>query len=245
MYIAIGIRVDVTPEEPAKQVRQPLRGEAGTTTLSENLAALPTERYRVEKYQVADPADVDGDCVDDITEFANLGDMNPVNPAAYADPNDGVVAVPDLAAFRAQGSETHPGALLKFVILNWDTARPAVYFMNTKLYPSHQTFFRSVGLEEEGAINGTVTCDPTFVLPRRGVPGFHYFYLPLVLDEGFLAHVVLMHTVLAASLWFIDDNLALQVGNYLLHAQERLPQLRASRIPLVFDTELYGDVEFL
>ena len=34
------------------------RGEAGTTTLAENVAALPAERYQVEKYQVGDPADV-------------------------------------------------------------------------------------------------------------------------------------------------------------------------------------------
>ena len=45
------------------------RGEAGTTTLAENVEALPVERYSVEKYLIADPADVDGDCVDDITEL--------------------------------------------------------------------------------------------------------------------------------------------------------------------------------
>ncbi len=58
------------------------RGEADTTTLAENVEALPKERYRVEKYLVSDPADVDGDCVDDITELDNLGSMNPVNSAA-------------------------------------------------------------------------------------------------------------------------------------------------------------------
>ena len=34
------------------------KGEAGTTTLAENVEALPEERYRVEKYLIADPADV-------------------------------------------------------------------------------------------------------------------------------------------------------------------------------------------
>ena len=61
------------------------RGEAGTTTLAENMEALPAERYRVEKYLIADPADVDGDCIDDITELDDLGNMNPVNPAAAID----------------------------------------------------------------------------------------------------------------------------------------------------------------
>ena len=29
----------------------------------------PRKRYRVEKYRVSDPADIDGDCIDDITEL--------------------------------------------------------------------------------------------------------------------------------------------------------------------------------
>ena len=52
------------------------KGEAGTTTLAANLEALPKERYRVEKYLIDTPADIDGDGVDDIS------DPNPVNPAA-------------------------------------------------------------------------------------------------------------------------------------------------------------------
>ena len=62
-------------------------GQAGTTTLAENVAALPAERYRVEKYLIADPADVDGDCIDDITELADPVGMNPVNPATVPSPS--------------------------------------------------------------------------------------------------------------------------------------------------------------
>ena len=66
-------------------VEYPVRvtlGEDGTTTLAENLSALPGESYRVEKYLSADPADVDGDCTDDITELNDPSGMNPVNAAA-------------------------------------------------------------------------------------------------------------------------------------------------------------------
>ena len=81
------------------EVAQPVlvkRGEAGTTTLAENVEALPAERYRVEKYLIADPADVDGDCIDDITELGDPVGMSPVNAAAAIALNDGAVAVPDL-----------------------------------------------------------------------------------------------------------------------------------------------------
>ncbi len=141
----------VTFDADGTQLQVPVavtRGVAGTTTLSENLAALPAERYRVEKYQIADPADVDGDCTDDVTELENLENMNPVNPATIPDPIDGVVAVPDLAAFQAQGNEVYPGVLLKFVVLHWDTARPAVYFMNTKRHLTHPPFLEAVDLRD-------------------------------------------------------------------------------------------------
>ena len=48
------------------------KGAADTTTLAENVEALPKERYRVEKYQIVNPADIDGDCIDDMTELQNL-----------------------------------------------------------------------------------------------------------------------------------------------------------------------------
>ena len=79
-------------------VEYPVRvvlGEDGTTTLSENVAPLPKDRYRVQKYSIEEPADVDGDCTDDITELGNLGPMNPVNAAPSIDLSDGAVALPD------------------------------------------------------------------------------------------------------------------------------------------------------
>ena len=76
------------------------RGEASTTTLAENVAALPVKRYRMEKYLIADPADVDGDCTDDITELDNLGTMNPVNAAPSIPFSDGAVALPDQESIR-------------------------------------------------------------------------------------------------------------------------------------------------
>ena len=85
------------------------RGEDGTTTLSENVAALPKERYRVEKYLVAEPADVDGDCTDDITELNNLGAMNPVNPGSPIESALGGVALPDRETFETFATSV-PGA---------------------------------------------------------------------------------------------------------------------------------------
>ena len=120
------------------------RRGAGTTTLSESVAALPKDRYRVEKYLVANPADVDGDCVDDITELGNPATMNPVNPAAAIAIATGAVAVPSLAAFDtiSRGEKKFFG---KFIIFGLDTDRPGIYFQNTNKYLGHEGFLQSRG----------------------------------------------------------------------------------------------------
>ena len=58
------------------------------------------ERYRVEKYLMADPADVDGDRIDDITELNSLGAMNPVNPGRTLEISEGAVSIPDRQTFE-------------------------------------------------------------------------------------------------------------------------------------------------
>ena len=105
------------------------------------MAPLPRERYRVEKYLVSDPADVDGDCVDDIAELRDAAGMNPVNPAAM-EPSDGVVAIPDHATFERLDYQQ----VLKFVLVDMDTDRPHLYFVNATTHPLHQGVLGCLGL---------------------------------------------------------------------------------------------------
>ena len=102
-YFVLYVKHDVGGRTLAQPVAVVL-GEDGTTTLAENVEALPTEHYRVEKYLVADPADVDGDCDDDISELGALGTMSPVNPAGAIALSDGAVAIPDDPTLHAMTS---------------------------------------------------------------------------------------------------------------------------------------------
>ena len=215
------------------------RGEAGTTTLAENVEALPKERYRVEKYLVADPADVDGDCIDDITELNNLGQMNPVNPAAAIDISDGAVTVPNRAAFEALYNRRSQG-YIKFVLFGLDTARPGVYFMNVQTHRYHLHFLDAVGMDQylPGTIVGEVIYDPKLVAPN-GSPGVYWYWLRAGPPFRFVARA---HTVLAASMPLIDDNLAFFMGNHSLMYE--LPLYRASRILLVFEQDIHTKTGF-
>ena len=233
-------------------------GESGTTTLAENIPALPKERYRVEKYLVADPADVDGDCIDDVTEWENLGEMNPINSAPSVDRINGVVAIPDQDLFAELALEINDdSSYVKFILLGIRTDRPRLYFIDTSPVLSHQEFVQAVGLESvfERAISGEVTYRANLTAPdgRRGVYTYN-------LQQGNVLRIhkngrfsrrsvedrLLVHSVLAASMSVVEENLALYVSNTMLRPfQSQLPALRASRVPLVFDEDILPEVSSL
>ena len=194
-YFVLYVRHDVdgTTVEVPVLVK---RGEAGTTTLAENVAALPKERYRVEKYLVADPADVDGDCIDDLTELADPVGMNPVNPAAALALTDGAVAIPDVETFETlslYGS-------VKFIVVGIDTDQVRIYFANTETYEQHADFLEALGYEWYEAIDGSLTYAPDLVAPD-GNPGVYYYYLEPSYSFSLAAR---FYTVLAASMPLLE-----------------------------------------
>ena len=181
LYVSHEVDTDTTVEIPVLVKR----GEAGTTTLAEkNIPALPKERYRVEKYAVTDPADVDGDCIDDLTELDNLGRQNPVNPAAEIDSNDGAVAILD--------RETLLRTLYIFVLFDLDTDSPSVYFANTQTHRHHNIFMSAMGIDrsQPGIITGTISYTPWFVAPD-GSRGVYHYSLSFPRRLAYLAHSVL------------------------------------------------------
>ena len=226
-------------------------GQAGTTSLAENVAALPEERYRVEKYLIADPADVDGDCIDDITELEALGRMNPVNPAASIDISDGAVAVPDRETFetlsRARSAGWAGKSQLKFIVLGLDTDRPRVYFQNTKTHSAHKYFMDAFGLmsgQSGGLLRGSVVYDPELVAPDGSLGA--YFFWSQVWSEDSFRVVSRLYALIAASMPVLEDNLAWYWrNNDLLFFQSELPLYRQSRIDLVFNEDVYPETGFV
>ena len=219
-------------------------GKAGTTTLAENVEALPAEHYRVEKYLIADPADVDGDCVDDITELGDPVGMNPVNPAPAIALSDGAVAIPDRETFETLAfyQET-----VKFVLIDMDTDAPGVYFMNTENYQRHAAFLDTVGIEwdQDGLIFGWIIYDSKLVAPDGSQGAYYYQLLPRNTGSGF-SLLLRSYTLLAASMPLLDDNLALHISNDELRSlRSSLSLYRESRIALVFDDDVLRGTDFL
>ena len=183
------------------------RGESGSTTLEENIKALPASDYRVEKYAAADPADVDGDCLDD------LADPSPLNHShrLELDPEDGTMVIADHAQFEALANE----GVVKFVLVELNSSTPEIYFQNSTTQPSHTLFADLLGINDNYTIwaPATLHYDPNILL--NGDAGVYYYKVG---REYYSSSIDRVHTLLAANLPLVDHNLAYNPGSV-----DRLP----------------------
>ena len=242
-YFVLYVRHDLNAETTVEIPVSVTRGAAGTTTLSENIEALPAARYRVEKYLVADPADVDGDCIDDLTELADPAG-NPVNPAKVPAPSDGAVVIPDRATFEALVS----AHAIKFVVVGLHTERPDVYFVNTSKYLTHGTFLKALGVEIGiGVTTGGITYHPSLRASdgSAGVYVLSFARWPYFPGTSLFNNAAHVYTLLAASMPLLDDDLGLFISDAILSGiQSDLLLDWASRIFLVLQKDLDADVPF-
>ena len=218
-------------------------GRLGTTRLAEPLIAVPIDRYRVEQYFVADPADIDGDCIDDMTELADPARMNPLNPAPIIESRNGVTALPDRATFDALSYQKDQSpddfAYVKFVMLDMDTDRPRVYFINSEQHRYHVTFREALGLEATGVgmLSGTIVHHANRVARNGAAADYHFEFWPYTHYRfDVVSHA---QTVLAASMPLLEDNLVYYVPKVAIPANEReAASFRESRVGIVFDENI-------
>ena len=208
------------------------RGESGTTTLEENIKALPASDYRVEKYAVAAPADVDGDCLDD------LADPSPLNHShrLELDPADGTMTIADHAQFEELARE----GVVKFVLVEFFSSTPEIYFMNTNTYSGHTAFVDFLGIDENNTIwtTGTLDYDPIILL--NGDVGVYYHSLGKRFRSSAIERI---HTVLAANLPVVDHNLAFRPP-YFFGLPSDWVHDEDPRVPVVDDGIIFRDVSF-
>ena len=233
-------------------------GSSGTTTLTENVAALPLDHYRVEKYLVADPADVDVDCIDDITELADPVAMNPVNPAAAIDPAAGGVIIADRQAFESLSFKGDHGSIdrrlvgleaVKFYLIGMKTDRPAVYFMNTKTYHRHSAFESAIALGsnplyKQGVVAGEIAYHPSAVAPDGSLGVYRYQLKSR--DQSFEA-IAYAYTLLAASMPLLDDNLAhypMWADTRRIYNTERA-LYDGSRVNVLLPEDVFWELDFI
>ena len=219
-------------------------GEGVMTTLAENIPMLEPERYWVERYSISNPGDADGDGIGDIIELGSLGLMSPVNSAPVVRPEDGTAFIADADSFKQLGILLNGYRTVKFVVFGLQQGRPGVVFVNARTHDYHDTLVDAVGLKD----------DPLFAEQVQGylIHGhvdsmgdervFHFHLLDRDIDYDTVDRV---YTALAANIPAVKGSLMMWVRNYQVpHVQPQLPLYRESRIPLLFNADVYGRRSF-
>ena len=215
-------------------------GEDGMTTLAENIPMLPPERYRVERYSILNPGDVDRDGIDDLTELRSPGSMSPVNSAAATNLEDGAVSIADAGAFKSLGTLLGGYRTVKFIVFGLEQDRPGVVFLNTGAYTHHDPFAEAVGLKDsplyENRVRGYLIRGQARGLGEEKL--FHFHLLDRDIDFDTVERI---YAVLAANLPAAEGDLRMWIRNYQVgHIQTELELYQASRIPLLFNRDVYG-----
>ena len=241
-YFVLYVLLDPVPTLPSEVLVSVTLGQESTTMLTDRLSALPKERYRVEKYLIADPADVDGDCIDDVTEIQDSG-MNPMNPAPAVSFADGVVAIPDHETFEAILRENS----ITFLVFGLHSDHPAVYFINND---THYGLINSLNLRAnplywEGHVRGEMEYHPDVIAPDGHMGVYLYNFRPN--RPNSFARVALMHEILAASMPVVDNNLAYRPTWPIELEQYDLDQALYddSRVNVMLEEDILRDVDFI
>ena len=238
------------------------RGQSKTTTLSESLTSLGADKYRVEKYLVSNPADIDGDCVDDITELDEFGYRNPINDAFPVAAEDGSVGIEDRAAFENmsfQGHSTFSDVSLngleyvKFTILDINSDSPQLWFQDTDRYRLHweQPWFRRATSIEfiyccwRGYAGGVLIYHPNVVAPDGSLGVYRWELSRKAFD---FREVSIVHETLAAAMPFLNDNLAYYPfanTNAKNKYDLQKSSYDASRVNILLESDILPDVEYV
>ena len=233
-------------------------GEAGTTTLTDNLKPLRASRYLVEKYSVAQPGDLDGDCADDVTELKDLGNYSPLNSGKKIDHVNGAVFIESREAFQALSFNGDTGIrslaylngleFVKFSIRDLSGTTPPAYFINANTHKTHSAFDKAIGapvsrVNEIG--NGTIVYYPN-VAATDGSLGVYAFRFDRWSIAGF-ASVKQYYEFISTNMPFLKNNLyylpttdsQLQVYN------TEKSQYDNSRVNILLEADLSADVNYI
>lgn len=229
-------------------------GQAGTTTITESLASYPVSHYQVIEYSNSAPADTDGDGINDLLELDQFPLKNPLNPAAQINFNDGIIGVDSFSTYNALSlvqnvvpwSEYLNGKVyVKFIIVDFLTNNPKVYFINTETHSLHSDFSNAIGIDNVGdqVKRGQIIYHPTSI-SNNGTLGTFAFNFSGAEPEDFVV-VQKAHELLARNMRFIQNNLSYFVTqNNQDKYQEDITLYQSSRIPILLEADIYANVNY-
>ena len=199
-------------------------GQANTTIITESLEAYPQDHYQVLEFPISSPNDTDGDGIDDITEFNSIPEDNPLNFAASIAAVNGLVTIDNVPSFNTlsiqlEDVQWNPfldgKEFVKYIILDFWSLNPKVYFINTNTHALHADFAVFLGVDHlaPSVEKGQVVYHPN-VMSANGTLGTYAFNYSNGESLDFLT-VQRTQELLAASMPLLQNNLSyyINVGN--------------------------------
>lgn len=229
-------------------------GVAGTTILSESLENYPISHYRVIEHSVQSPDDVDQDGIDDITELQQTPAKNPINSAPSIDTLNGMIRLNQASEFKSiairkdlvQWNEYLNGKdFVKYIIRDFDTDHPKVYFINGRTHSLHVEFANALGFNHlaSDVKKGHIIYHPS-ILANNGRLGSYSFNYSNIETHDF-SIVQKTHELLAANMPFLQNNLSYYV-NLDNEAEYQADKSRFdnSRVPILLESNVFAEIDY-
>lgn len=229
-------------------------GQGGTTTLTEPLKAYPANHYRVLEYDVNTPSDSDGDGQDDWAEYNAMPLQGPLNSAAPVPVEHGLLTLNTLSAFTAVSTHENGTPWVeylngveytKFIIVDFFSAHPKTYFINSNAYDLHVDFADYLGINHlaPGVIKGQLIYQP-MILSGNGTLGTYTFNFSNNEAQDF-AVVQRTQELIAANMPYLNNNLAYFItANNEDDYEANIALYQNSRVPVVFETDVYAGINY-
>lgn len=240
------LHVRHSPTGAFEQATSIVFGKNGSTILTEPLAAYPIENYRVTEHPISQPADTDGDGVDDLTELKNSPAQSPFNTAPPIDWQDGITFLPDQQTFKKIAEPNLDILEVKFYLRYRDSDEPKIYFVNSKTHALHTGFAAAIGYHNDGTLmTGSIIFHPSAAAPNGSLGVYRFFFQP---NNAFsFALVQKAMELMAANMPFLKNNLCyypLEQAALPLYFQEK-KQYDDSRVSILLADDLFAQTDYL
>lgn len=229
-------------------------GQSGTTVITEPLRAYPLNHYRVLEYDLINPHDTDNDGTNDPDEFNSMPAKGPLNAASPLASEHALVSLNTLSAFNTVSTEENGTPwveylndveYVKFIILDFYTADPKIYFINSNNYDLHADFANYLGINHLSPtlIKGQLIYNP-HILSANGTLGTYAFNFSNNEAKPFET-VQRTQELLAANMPYLTNNLSYFItANNEQDYQDNSSLYQNSRVPVLFESDVYSGINY-
>lgn len=229
-------------------------GQQGTTIITEPLRAYPITHYQIKEYDLSNPFDSDDDGTDDMSEFNGMPLQGPLSAAAPLASEHALVCLNTLSAFHTVSTEENGTPWVeylndveytKFIILDFYTTEPKIYFINSNTYDLHADFGNYLGINHLSPtlVKGQLIYNP-HILSANGTLGTYAFNFTNNEAKPFEV-VQRTQELLAANMPYLSNNLSYFITeNNEQDYQDNILFYQNSRVPVLFESDVYSGINY-